>query len=212
MPLLPKTIDEVLRYAQMVITANAVPDSLTKEAGRPLPDKEIISRVVSVIAAGSEVGLAPMTSLAQIAIINKKRHIWGAGAIALIQAKGLLEWMRVERTGPEPTDTTPTQEFRDDFGVVVSLKRKGQDEPYVGKFTVGDAKRLHLWMVPAKRPWIESPERMLYWRAFHFAATKGFSDALNGMGIRDGIEDAPPPPRATDLKFLDAPSDAPEQE
>ncbi|HSR76416.1 MAG TPA: hypothetical protein VLN57_07495, partial [Xanthobacteraceae bacterium] len=85
LPLVPRNIDEVLRYAKMVMLAGAVPDSLLKEQGRQLPDNEIVARVVSVIAAGSEVGMGPMSAMANIALINRRRSIWGQGAVGLLQ-------------------------------------------------------------------------------------------------------------------------------
>jgi hypothetical protein len=204
--IIPHSIDEVLRYAKMVIAAGAVPDSLAKDgSGRPYPVKELISRVVTVIAAGSEVGLPPMRSLANIALINKRAQIWGEAAVALLQASGKLEEMVQEHIGQEPDASTPTVQFHDTYGWRIILKRKGQPSPYIGVFTVGQAKRAHLWANPKKTPWVEYPERQLFWRAFHQAATDGFADALCGLGIREiAEEDQPAPIKLTDTSFLEA--------
>lgn len=202
--IVPRTIEEVFRIAQAFILANIIPDNLAKEGGQRLPEKEIASRVVAVIMAGSEVGMGPMSALANIAIINKRRAIWGQGAVALLQNSGVLESMKVERIGTRPSDGAATGQFSDDFGIRVTLRRRNQDESYVGEYTVGKAKRAHLWMNTSKKPWIESPERQLQWRAFHFAATDGFADCLNGMMVREVAEDLMPEvPARTDISFLD---------
>lgn len=205
LPLVPRNIDEVLRYAKMVLLAGAVPDALIKDGGRLLPENECIARVVSVIAAGSEVGMGPMSAMANIALINNRRYIWGQGAIAIIQSSGKLEEMTVDRVGASPDHKTSTAQFADDFGIKVTLKRRGQAQAYVGTYTVGMAKRAHLWMNTNKKPWIESPERQLYWRAFHIAAVDGFGDCLSGLGIRELAGDEPPAaPTPIDTSFLDS--------
>lgn len=205
MPLVPRNIEEVLRFARMILLAGAVPDSLTKENGRQLPDNEVVARVVAVIAAGSEVGLAPMSAMASIALINKRRLIFGQGAIAILQASGQLEDMKVDRIGQQPGDEHQTAQFADSFGVRVSLKRKGQPTPFVGEFTVGMARRAHLWGNVNKKPWIEHPERMLFWRSLQVAAANGFSDCLVGLGIREAFDEPAPQTQITDTSFLDAP-------
>lgn len=203
-PIVPRNINEVAEVARAVLSADAVPDSLTTEKGRRLSQEEIVSRVIMVIMSGSEVGLGPMASLANIALINKRRSIWGQAAIALIQSKGVLEGMKIERIGVQPAAGAMTAQFTDDFGIRVTMRRRGQPEPYVGEYTVGRAKRAHLWMNSSKRPWIEHPERQLQWRAFHLAATDGFSDCLMGLMIREVAEDiAPETTTGTDLSFLD---------
>jgi hypothetical protein len=205
LPLVPRNIDEVLRYAKMVLLAGAVPDNLIKDnTGKFLPENERIARVVSVIAAGSEVGMGPMSAMANIALINNRRYIWGQGAVAIIQSSGQLEEMTVEKIGAPPDNKATTAQFSEDFGIKVTLKRRGQAAPYVGVYTVGMAKRAHLWLNTNKKPWIESPERQLYWRAFHTAAVDGFGDCLSGLSIRElAGDEPPPPPTRVDTSFLD---------
>jgi hypothetical protein len=205
LPLVPRNFNEVARYAKMVLLAGAVPDSLAREGGHQLPENEIVARVVAVIAAGSEVGMGPMTAMANIALINKRRLIWGQGAVGLLQGSGQLEDMQVERIGPAPSASIATAQFADDFGIKVTLKRKGQPTPYIGEFTVGQAKRAHLWLNANKKPWIEHPERMLFWRAFQTAVSSGFGDCLSGLGIREAYDEPPPVRQITDTSFLDAP-------
>lgn len=209
MALLPRNIDEVFRYAKMLLLAGAVPDSLTKEGGRQLSNEEVVSRVVATIAAGSEIGMPPMAAMANIALINKRRLIWGQGVVAVLQASGQLEDMKVERLGQQPGAESQTVQFADGFGIRVTLKRKGKPTPFIGEMTVGQAKRAHLWMNTNKRPWIEHPEQMLFWRALSKAAGAGFGDCLAGLQIREVYDEPPAPPPITDTSFLDTPSPKP---
>jgi hypothetical protein len=186
-----------------VLLSGIAPDSYTKNRGVPYPKEVQVARVVMGIQKGSEVGLPPLTALSTIGIINNIPCVFGDGISALIQNKGHLEWMKIEEIGPRPDAATETGKFSDGFGVRVTMKRKDQDEPYVGEFTVGDAKRAQLWMDPHRKPWIQHPTRMLKWRAFHRPASDGFADDLMGLAIRELVEDMPPEPVKTDTSFLD---------
>lgn len=202
-PIIPRTIEEIWRFAEAVLLSGIAPDSYTKYKGNPLPREQQVARVVMGIQKGSEVGLPPLTALSTIGIINNIPCIYGDGISALIQNKGHLEWMKIEEIGPTPEAATETGRFSDDFGIRVTMKRKAQEEPYVGEFTVGDAKRARLWMDPHRQPWMQHPKRMLKWRAFHRPASDGFADDLMGLAIRELVEDMPSEPAKTDASFLD---------
>lgn len=209
--IVPRTLSEALEFARVVIAANLAPESLTHEKGKPLPPDMIMSRVVAVILGGCEIGLAPMHALQTLALINGRLHLWGSGVVALVQASGQLEWRKREEIGTVPDAKTPTAKFSEDYGVRVLMKRRGQDDPYVGEYTVGDAMRGHLWMNTNKKPWIEHPKRQLFWRAFQVAAHDGFDDFLHGIGIRELAGDepvAPLPAPVVDTSFLDSPTPA----
>jgi hypothetical protein len=164
---------------------------------------------------GAEVGLPPITALSTIAIINNRPCIWGDGAVALIQSRNIVERWVETTEGNEQTaqamaneygelDYTPSQrDFADDYTAVCTIWRKGQSEPYVGRFSVRDARRAGLWTNPKKKPWFEHPKRMLQWRARAYAMRDGFSDCLMGLAIREEVEDLTPEPVVTDTSFLD---------
>jgi hypothetical protein len=134
-----------------------------------------------------------MQALKGIAIINGRPSIWGDLAVALVQSKNLIEEMEHHYTG-EPD--------ADDRTCHVVIKRRGQEKPYDGHFSVKDAKRAKLWLNPRKQPWIDYPERMLFNRARAFALRDGFADALAGLAIREELEDLPPEPKPVSLEFL----------
>lgn len=195
--ILPTTIEECYRMAVAIVGGRLAPDSYNND-----PQKVMLG-----IMAAMEAGLPPMYGLRQIAIINGRPSIWGDAAMALIHRGGQLENQLVEWHVPEGFDpnSTSVDKWPDDYGVTVKLWRKGQDDPYIGTFTVGDAKRATLWMNAKKVPWMTSPRRMLMIRARAFAQRDGFADALAGLSIREEVEDyASSEPKAVDAGFLSA--------
>jgi hypothetical protein len=191
LPVIPRDTEEAARYAQGLIAAGIVPDSY-REGGKKdgAPNKALI---LTGILKALEVGLPPQTGLGTIMPVNGRFTVWGDGAIALIQQHRVIAKHIVQRVGTSFPPDTDLAGWPDDFGYAVSYWRVGQEEPYVGRFTVKDAKRAGLWMNSYKKPWLLYPERMLFNRARAFALRDGFADCLMGLGIREEIEDIAPP-------------------
>ncbi len=191
-PIIPRTVEEVGRLADAVIAAGMVPNSYngTNAAGTK-------SKLMIGIMKGLEVGFGPITALSHICIINNRPSLYGEAAIALCDRGGAVEWVRHSLTG---------EEGKDGWTARYEIKRRKHDEPYVGEFSVRDAKRAHLWANPKRTPWIEYPQRMLLARARAFALREGFADYLMGLSIAEEAEDLPaPPPITTDISFLGPP-------
>jgi len=151
------------------------------------------------ILSSMELGVPPLTGLRGIAIINGRPAVWGDLAIALVQSKGVIANTEVLWFGSP---------FEDDWKCRFIIWRKGQENPYVGEFSVLDAKRANLWMNPKKKPWIEYPQRMLLNRARAFALRDGFSDCLAGLAIAEEAQDLPAAPKAIAEGVLDDAVDA----
>jgi hypothetical protein len=192
-PIIPRDIDEVARIANAVIVAGLAPDSY-----RGNDDRTTASKIMIGILKGAEIGLAPLTALASIAIINGRPCLWGDGAVALIQNSGKVEKWEENFTGEEGQDTWTAH---------CAIWRKGQELPYEGSFSWGDAKRAKL---TAKGPWVQYSTRMMMWRARTYAMRLGFADCLSGLAIAEEAQDIPAAPPPADLTALDDDvSDAP---
>lgn len=189
--IVPTSLEGCFRYAQMVIKAGLAPNGFNSDA----------TKIAAAILKGAEVGLMPMQALGGIAVIGGRPTIWGDAAVALVQSKGLITDMQVVETGEIPTTAESLKDVPDAVGVEVRISRKGQASPYVGKFTVGDARRAKLWLKAG--PWMQYPRRMLLSRARAFALRDGFADALAGLAIREEVEDLPIAAPKTDTAFLD---------
>lgn len=182
--IVPRDLDEAWRYAEMVFKSGTAPDSYDND-----PKKIIIG-----VLASMELGVPPMTGLRGIAIINKRPAVWGDLAVALCQSKGVIESFESNFTG---------EEGKDDYTAHVSIRRRRQEFPYEGHFSIADAKRAGLWMNSSKQPWVKYPYRMLFNRARAFALRDGFADCLAGLAIAEEAQDLPEPPKPVDASFLD---------
>lgn len=191
---IPTTIEEIKWTVGMVVNAGLAPDSYKGDQ----------KKIALGIMKGLEIGMPPLAALANIAIINGRPTIWGDGAIALAQARGVLSGIEEIEVGiPQAGLQEAVHDWPSDYGIEVKLSRKGVQGAFIGRFTVGDAKRAKLWANASKQPWMLYPKRMLRMRAIGFAIRNGFADCLAGMYIREEVEDMPaPPPERADTSFL----------
>ena len=160
--IVPQNFDECYRMAQMMAASGMVPDAFR---GKP-------EACMVAIMQGLEVGLGPMAALQSIAVINGRPSLWGDGAIAVVRASGLLEYMSEDVVNGTATCT---------------VKRKGEPDAVVRKFTTDDAKRAGL--LNKKGPWQQYTSRMLQMRARAFALRDVFPDALRGLAIAEEAQD-----------------------
>lgn len=213
LPILPRNIEEAQRYASGLIQANIVPDAFrysekdARELGDPLLAKQPNAPLVLMgVLKALELGVAPQTGLQWLLPLRGRFTIWGDLGIALAQGAGLVAKHTKREVGPSFDEELPLGQWPLDFGIEYRIWRVGQEEPYVGRFTVSDAKRAKLWMNTSKAPWIDYPKRMLFNRARAFALRDGFADALNGMELaeeaHDYLDEAPEKPVAPSIAAL----------
>lgn len=200
---IPRDEQEVARMARAIISAGIVPSAFKYSDNVRGPDDKIIhakgepnAALISMgILKSLELGLPPLTGLSYLLPINDRFTIWGDGAVALAQAKGLIVKQFTQDIGPPIAPGTELADWPPEHGVEVRYFRRGQeDSPYVGRYTVADAKRAGLWMNTRKDPWIKYPSRMLFNRARAFALRDGFADALSGLAIAEEVRDMTPEP------------------
>jgi hypothetical protein len=166
--IVPQDFDGAWRIANAVVKAGMAP------AGLETPEKAMVA-----IMHGMEVGMTPMAALQSIAVVNGRATIWGDGAIGLVRASGKCEWIK-ERMDGEGEGRI----------AVCEVKRKGEHEPTIGRFSVKDAQTAGLWTKTG--PWKQYPERMLKMRARAFALRDAFADVLRGLGIAEEVQDFQP--------------------
>jgi hypothetical protein len=185
-PIVPTDIDQIWRYATIVSKSGMAPKDMTEPA-----------TITVAIMHGLEVGLTPLMALQRIAVINGRPMIWGDGAIGLVRASGLCEFIDESIAGDG-----------DNRVATCRVKRKGEIRPLERMFSVQDAKIAGLWN--KKGPWQDYPSRMLQMRARAFALRDGFADVLGGLYIAEEFVGAEPmkdvtPPRTQDAPDPDAP-------
>ncbi len=185
--IVPQNIEELYRMAKGIVVAGIVPDSYK---GRTT--EETTSKVAIGLQKSLEVGLPPLTGLGNIMIVNGKPSIWGDAAVALIQSKGVVDYIEQKYEGSFEEGT---------LTAIYKIKRKGQEEPYVCTFSLDDARRAKLLTKPG--PWIMYPKRMLMNRARAWALRDGFADCLSGLAIAEEIKDIHVKNKEVDKSFLD---------
>jgi hypothetical protein len=183
--ILPRSVEEAARYADGLIKGGLVPDSF-KQGGQINA-----SQVMMGVLKAMELEIPPQTGLAGLYVVNNRFSVFGDLAQALVHRTGKVANHTTAWIGPAFDEDLPLGEWPVDFGCEVRFWRVGQPEPYVGRYTVRDAKRAGLWM--KRDPWVRYPKRMLFNRARAFALRDGFADGLHGLSIAEEVMDALPP-------------------
>lgn len=160
--IIPTTFEECYRLGQLLAASGMVPKEF---AGKP-------EACVVAIMQGLEVGLSPMAAMQTIAVINGRPTLWGDGAMAVVRASGMLEWVKEWTEG----DTAWCE-----------AKRKGQEGTIKRSFSDADAKAAGLLGKPG--PWAQYRPRMRQMRARSWTLRDGFPDALRGLGIAEEVQD-----------------------
>lgn len=161
--LAPQSIDEAIRFAEMMSKSNLVPKDFTGNPGN----------ILVAIQWGMELGLQPMQAMQNIAVINGRPSLWGDAVIALVKSSPVCEYV-VEETSDEQS--------------TCRVKRKGEPEQS-RTFTKADAHKAGL--LGKAGPWTQYPKRMLQMRARSWALRDVFPDVLRGMPIAEELQDIP---------------------
>lgn len=167
MVLRPQSFGELVQFAQMAAKSQMVPRDFQ---GKP-------ENIMLAVQMGSELGLAPMQSLQNIAIVNGRPSVWGDALPGLCKQSGVCddieEWFDGEG---------------DHLTAWCKAKRAGK-QPVVQSFSVEDAKKAGLWGKTG--PWQQYPRRMLQMRARGFALRDAFPDVLRGLISAEEARDIP---------------------
>lgn len=159
--LTPQSLDEALRFADMLSKSSMVPKDYQ---GNP-------ANCVIAMQWGMEIGLQPLQAMQNIAVINGRPAIWGDAMLALVRGSGLLEYIKEDPTAD---------------GCTCTVKRRGEEE-VIREFTVEDAKKAGLY--GKQGPWQTAPKRMMQMRARAFALRDVFTDVLRGIHIAEIAQD-----------------------
>ncbi len=163
--LTPQNMDEAERMANMMAASQMVPKDYQ---GKP-------ANVLVAVQMGLELGLKPVQSLQNIAVVNGRPAIWGDGMRALVVSAPDLGSISENLDDKTMTATC-----------IIARKINGKEVKFVGKFSQEDATLAGLW---GQNTWKKYPKRMLQWRAFGFAARDAYADRLKGIQLAEEIMD-----------------------
>lgn len=159
----PQTFDQALTFSQYLADSDLVPKDFKGKPGNCL----------IAMQWGSELGLKPLQSLQNLAVINGRPALWGDAVIALVMASPVCEYVTEDDDGET---------------AFCRVKRKGAPEQ-VRSFSMDDARKAGL--AGKQGPWTQYPKRMRQMRARAFALRDVFPDVLRGMPIAEELQDIP---------------------
>lgn len=135
--------------------------------------------VLVAIQMGFEIGLKPMQSIQNIAVINGIPSVFGDAAKALVLSSGVCEYIHEYYEGTEGTD---------DYKAVCKSKRKGKGQIEMTEtFSIKDAKVAGLWQ--KNDTWKKYYKRMLRFRARGFNLRDNFTDIMKGFKTVEEVSD-----------------------
>lgn len=163
----PTDMDSAVRMAKAITASGLLPHSYTSA-----PDP--VAACFVALQLGGEVGLAPLASVQNIAVINGRPGLFGPAQLAVVEASGKLAEIEEYLEGEG-----------DQRKAVCVVQRVGR-KPRRQEFSVADAKRAGLWDKRGRNgapgPWQQYPDRMLQARARSFLLRDVFPDILLGLG------------------------------
>lgn len=157
-----QSLDQAMEYAKLIADSDLAPKDYRGKPGN----------VLIAMQFGAEIGLKPMQSIQNIAVINGRPSLWGDAMIALVQSHPLCESIH---------------ERYENQTAYCTVKRRGDAESYTYEFSKEDAKLAGL--LGKSGPWSMYPERMQQMRARAFALRDKFSDVLKGIAMREEVQD-----------------------
>jgi hypothetical protein len=174
--------DHALRIARVIAEA----DEMIPKQYRGKPQA-----IAVAMQLGASVGLGPIQSLQSIKVVNGVPGFYGDAVPAIVMADpDYHKHKEYYVTSGEVKQSLSMKDLNDDETKCVSeWYRRNNPEPFVGEFSIAEAKLANLWK--KEGPWREYPARMLKWRARGFAVRDGFPGALRGMKLVEELEDTP---------------------
>jgi hypothetical protein len=158
-------MSEALQMAEMLSKSIMVP-----KAYQGKPQDTLVAMMM-----GNEVGLNPIQSLQNIAVINGKPSIYGDALAALVQNHPAFGGME--------------ESFNESGNVATCIVWRRGGSKHTQTFSEADARKASLW--DKAGPWKQYPKRMLAMRARGFALRSQFADALAGLITREEAGDMP---------------------
>ncbi|WP_036230226.1 recombinase RecT [Marinobacterium jannaschii] len=162
----PGNLTEAMQMAEMLSHSQMVPKSYQNK-----PQDTLVAMMM-----GAELGLNPIQSLQNIAVVNGRPSIYGDALLALVMNHPAFG-------GHEESFDQNT------MTATCTVWRKGDQGKHSVSYSMEDAKQAGLW--EKQGPWKQYPKRMLMWRARGYALRDKFADALGGLITVEEAQDMP---------------------
>jgi hypothetical protein len=156
----PSNMAELIDFAKLLANSDLVPKDYRDKPGN----------CMVAIQMGGELGLSPMQSIQNIAVINGRPSLWGDALLAVC----LPHLDAFEET---------------DDGATATCVAKRGNRTVTQTFSTEDAKRAGL--AGKQGPWTQYPARMRQMRARSFALRNICADILRGIQSAEEAQDSP---------------------
>lgn len=164
--LAPRNFSELMQFAEWVASSGLAPKDYD---GKP-------EKCAVAMQWGHEIGLQPMQSLQNIAVVGNRPTLWGDAVLALVTSSpacvDVIEWIEYEGT--------------ENMTAYCKAMRHGKQDK-IASFSISDAMTASL---VGKDVWQKYPKRMLQMRARGFALRDQFPDVLRGLPITELVREA----------------------
>ena len=163
--MVPQTLADAMQLAKMIAESDLAPKDYKGKPGN----------VLIAMQMGAEMGIPPLRSIQNIAVINGRPSIYGDLGKEQLHKGGC----RIEERDMKEVKTSGEGWCK--------VTRPDGSPPTIRTFSIDNAKEAGLWGKAG--PWTQMPYRMLAWRAFWFAARDGASDMLHGFAGAEEVRD-----------------------
>lgn len=163
-------LQDAWRFAGIIASTGLAPKGM-----------ETPAKILLAMQMGMELGLPPMASIQNIAVINGRPSIWGDVQLGLCRSKGLFDEEAYERVW----------DYDDNGNAVAAhctVRRLPNGKPVTESFTIQEARQADLM---GKDIWKKYTKRMLMNRAQTYALRAAFSDVLKGTLTVEEANDLP---------------------
>ncbi len=165
-----RNLDDAWRFATIIGSTGLAPKDLNTPA-----------KILLAMQLGMEVGLPPMASIQNIAVINGRPSLWGDVCLGLCRRSGLFDEEAFEQVWQYDAEGNAVK-------AICTVRRLPNGKKIVSEFTWAEAVKAKL---DTKDTYKSYRKRMLMNRARAFALRDGFADVLKGVLIAEEAADLP---------------------
>lgn len=201
---LPATFDKACEWSDYISRSGLVPDAFRTPVGAP-KDASKGRDVYLACARGAELGMKPLQSLMNIAVVNGRTTLSTDAKKALCMQYGDIQSVYDEKDGIPKWTCTATRKGHSDVVITFSA----QDAVVAGLMTCEfvpspDGKsKVRIWK-GRSNAWVHYWKRMLLKRAMSWCCDEAFPDILSGFGTTEDYSDMADTPAATNESILNA--------
>lgn len=157
------TLDEAIKAAELISKTAFCPKAMVGK----------VNDIVLALQFGQELGLKPLQSLQNIAIMNGRPAVYGDLLLAICRQNPDFEYIK--------------EEYLEETNAYICRVKRRNEPEIVQIFSEADARKANLW--GKEGPWKLYPRRMLQMRARTFALRDAFPDSLRGIiSIEEAID------------------------